>query len=275
MKQDKNSLNKLWWDNNPMTYVESRSMDKWSDQKRFLNDQDQFKKLNKDYLDTNPYLKLFFKNETVKQHVRAKKVLDIGTGWGSSALLLNSLGATVTAVDLSETSLSGAIKNNEFFGKGNINIMQMDAEKLTFENDTFDYVYSWGVIHHSSSTEAAVNEISRVLKPGGHGMVMVYNRLSIRYYLIGLWYLILKGKIFKGESFKSVQKYFTDGYWHRHFSPKEFSSLLTDYGLNVDKIELTNMQRRIFPGVPENSSLDLWLKRTFGWLLIATFSKPK
>ena len=103
---------------------------------------------------------------------------------------------------------------------------------------------------------------------------MVYNRLSIRYYLIGLWYLFLKGKIFKGENFQSVQKYFTDGYWHRHFSSDEFSLLLKEYGLNVDKIELTNMQRRIFPGIKEDSELDHWLKRKFGWLLVATFSKP-
>jgi len=50
--------------------------------------------------------------------------------------------------------------------------------------------------------------------------------------------------------------------------------LLKEYDLNVDKIELTNMQRRIFPGVKEDSVFDHWLKRKFGWLLVATFSKP-
>lgn len=58
MKQNKNSLNKLWWDNNPMTYIEGE-MNGWDEQKRFIHDQGQFKKLNKDYLDTNPYLKSY------------------------------------------------------------------------------------------------------------------------------------------------------------------------------------------------------------------------
>lgn len=273
MKQKKNSLNKLWWDNNPMTYIEAEVND-WGEQKRFINDEDQFKKLNKDYLDTNPYLKSYFEDDNLKHYLKGKKTLDIGTGWGTSALLLESYGAEVTAIDLSESSLSGAKKNNEFFGKGGIEILEMDAENLKFPNEAFDYIYSWGVIHHSSSTETIVEGISRVMKPGGRGMIMVYNRLSIRYYLIGLWYLFLKGKIFKGENFQSVQKYFTDGYWHRHFSSDEFSLLLNEYGLNVDKIELTNMQRRIFPGIKEDSSFDHWLKRKFGWLLVATFSKP-
>ena len=273
MKQDKNSLNKLWWDNNPMTYIEAKIND-WDDKERFIHDQSQFEKLNKDYLDTNPYLKSYFEDDNVRHYLKGKTILDIGTGWGTSALLLESCGAKVTAIDLSESSLSGATKNNEFFGKGNIEILEMDAEKLDFPNETFDYVYSWGVIHHSSSTENIVGGISRVMKPGGRGMTMVYNRLSIRYYLIGLWYLILKGKILKGENFHSVQKYFTDGYWHRHFSPDEFSLLLKEYGLNTEKVELTNMQRRIFPGIKEDSALDKWLKIKFGWLLVATFSKP-
>jgi len=273
MKQDKNSLNKLWWDNNPMTYIEGK-MNDWDDEERFIHDQSQFEKLNKDYLDTNPYLKSYFEDDNVRHYLKGKTILDIGAGWGTSALLLESCGAKVTAIDLSESSLSGATKNNEFFGKGNIEILEMDAEKLDFPNETFDYVYSWGVIHHSSSTENIVDGISRVMKPGGRGMIMVYNRLSIRYYLIGLWYLILKGKILKGENFHSVQKYFTDGYWHRHFSPDEFSLLLKEHGLNTEKVELTNMQRRIFPGIKEDSALDKWLKRKFGWLLVATFSKP-
>ena len=168
-----------------------------------------------------------------------------------------TLVVTQAQLDISNEGIKKANKNK----MGNSVYMVMDAEKLNFPNEAFDYVYSWGVIHHSSSTESIIDGISRVMKPGGRGMVMVYNRLSIRYYLIGLWYLFLKGKIFKGENFQSVQKYFTDGYWHRHFSSDEFSLLLKEYGLNVDKIELTNMQRRIFPGIKEDSAFDHWLKR--------------
>jgi len=274
MKENKNFLNKSWWDNNPMTYVEGKPNVNWNDSKRFIQDRNQFNKLNQDYLDNNPYLKCFFKDHNVRRLLKGKHILDIGTGWGSSALLLESFGGKVTAIDLSDNSITGAKKNNELFGKGNIEIIKMDAEILDFPSETFDFIYSWGVIHHCHSTETIVEEISRVLKPSGRSLIMVYNRLSTRYYLIGLWYLFVKGKIFKGESIQSVQKYFTDGYWHRHFTSKEFSLILNKNGLVVDKIELTYMARRILPGIKEGSVVDEWLKRKFGWLLVASFSKP-
>jgi ubiquinone/menaquinone biosynthesis C-methylase UbiE len=274
MKNSDNSPNKSWWDNNPMTYVEAKEIVNWDDSRRFVQKRTQFEKLNQDYLDTNPYLKTFFNDDNIRHSFKGKHILDIGTGWGTSSLLLESCEGKVTAIDLSDTSIAGAKKNHELFGKGSVEIIKMDAEKLEFPNETFDYIYSWGVIHHSRSTETIVEEIDRVLKPGGQGLIMVYNRYSTRYYLIGLWYLLVKGKIFKGESFQSVQKYFTDGYWHRHFTPKEFDLILQERGLDVDKVEPTQMARRILPGIKEGSVMDEWLKKKFGWLLVATFSKP-
>jgi len=84
----------------------------------------------------------------------------------------------------------------------------------------------------------------------------------------------VKGKIFKGENLKTVQKHFTDGYWHRHFSPKEFRSIFEDRGLNVQQVDITYMARRIILGIKSCSLLDLWLKRKFGWLLFAHIFKP-
>jgi SAM-dependent methyltransferase len=56
-------------------------------------------------------------------------------------------------------------------------------ERLPFVNDTFDHVYSFGVIHHSPAPESIVREIHRVLRPGGTLTVMLYNRSSINYYI--------------------------------------------------------------------------------------------
>ena len=68
-----------------------------------------------------------------------------------------------------------------------------DAEDLPFENESFDWVYSWGVLHHTPNTERAVAEASRVLKPGGTAKIMIYHKYSfvgfmlwIRYALVGL-----------------------------------------------------------------------------------------
>ena len=59
----------------------------------------------------------------------------------------------------------------------------MDAEHLEFPDETFDFVWSWGVIHHSANTEAIIREIHRVLKPGGEARVMVYHRNSINFWI--------------------------------------------------------------------------------------------
>ena len=67
-----------------------------------------------------------------------------------------------------------------------------DAESLPYDSREFDFVWSWGVIHHSARTARIVREISRVLKPQGEARVMVYNREArivrlalLRYYILG------------------------------------------------------------------------------------------
>jgi SAM-dependent methyltransferase len=56
-----------------------------------------------------------------------------------------------------------------------------DAETLDFRDNSFDLVYSHGVLHHTPDTTAAVREIHRVLRPGGKAVVMLYHRDSYNY----------------------------------------------------------------------------------------------
>jgi hypothetical protein len=55
---------------------------------------------------------------------------------------------------------------------------------------------------------------------------MVYHRDSLRYWLKGLICLVLKGKAFKGEGFEAVQRHYTDGYYHKHYSRSELAQAM-------------------------------------------------
>jgi SAM-dependent methyltransferase len=68
-----------------------------------------------------------------------------------------------------------------------------DAENLPFPADSFDIVYSWGVLHHSPDTPAAIREVHRVLRPGGIARVMIYHTRAIVGYLLWARYGLLRG----------------------------------------------------------------------------------
>ena len=111
---------------------------------------------------------------------RGLKVLEIGCGLGTDGAQFAKAGADYTGIDLTEASIELARKRFELSGlKGEFRVA--DAEQLDFADETFDVVYSHGVLHHTPDTEAAVRETHRVLKPGGRAIVMLYHRGSYNY----------------------------------------------------------------------------------------------
>ncbi len=109
------------------------------------------------------------------------RVLEIGAGLGTDLAQFARHGALTTDVDLSAGHLEHAKRNFSLRGlRGEFR--QGDAEALPFDDDTFDIVYSNGVIHHTPDTHRAVREMHRVLKPGGRAIVMVYAENSWHYW---------------------------------------------------------------------------------------------
>lgn len=256
-KQDKN---KTWWESLPMTYED------WDSKDRIPKTKEDFFVVEKRFLDGNPYLRDRFDFAAFK----GKKVLEIGCGSGAASCLFAKAGAKVTAVDITEQAIK-ITKKNANINKLKLNVERADAEKLRFKDSEFDYVFSWGVLHHSQNTVTAFKEVQRVLKSGGSGLIMVYNKNSLRYYINGLYWLLLKGKIFKGCNLERVQDFYTDGYYHRHFTPKELRRILDGIGLKCTAVFTTHMGTRFAPFLPLR--IENWLKDHFGWLLVAKFRK--
>lgn len=107
-----------------------------------------------------------------------KSVLEIGCGIGLDSFQMAKNGLKLTAIDLTDVAIgivSERFKNNNLPGQ----FLVGNATELQFDDNSFDYVYSFGVLHHANDTEKTIQEVYRVLKPGGEAKIMLYNRHSL------------------------------------------------------------------------------------------------
>ena len=107
-----------------------------------------------------------------------KWVLEIGVGIGADYEQWLRSGALATGIDISGYSLEVARKRCDAAGLHH-DLYQADAENLPFAAESFDLIYSYGVMHHSSDTATCIDEAWRVLKPGGEARIMLYQHPSI------------------------------------------------------------------------------------------------
>lgn len=111
-----------------------------------------------------------------------KRVLEIGCGLGTDGAQFAKAGADYVGVDLTQAAIELARRN--FSARGlQAEFLTVDAEELPFSPGSFDHIYSFGVIHHTPNPTAVMDEIHRVLSPGGTVTAAVYNRGSINYYV--------------------------------------------------------------------------------------------
>lgn len=107
-------------------------------------------------------------------------VLEVGCGLGTDGAQFAKAGASYTGIDLTDAAVELAKRRFELFDlPGTFRVA--DAERLDFPDNSFDLVYSHGVLHHTPDTTAAIREIHRVLRPGGKAVVMLYHRDSYNY----------------------------------------------------------------------------------------------
>jgi SAM-dependent methyltransferase len=108
------------------------------------------------------------------------KILEIGCGLGTDGAQFAKAGANYTGIDLTQAAVELAKRRFDLFQlPGTFRIA--DAERLDFPDNSFDLVYSHGVLHHTPDTAGAIREIHRVLRPRGRAVVMLYHRNSYNY----------------------------------------------------------------------------------------------
>lgn len=115
---------------------------------------------------------------------RGERVLEVGVGIGTDFVKFARAGADVTGIDLTSHAVE-LVRRRLALERLGGEVLVADAERLPFDDGTFDRVYSWGVLHHTPNTARGVAEAIRVLRPGGKLCLMLYARHSWVSY--GLW----------------------------------------------------------------------------------------
>jgi len=116
------------------------------------------------------------------QDVRGKRVVEIGCGMGTDGTRFTRAGAIYTGVDLTAAGARLTQRNHVLRGLP-ARVINGSVEELAIASDSVDLVYSHGVIHHTPRIERAVDEIRRILRPGGRVHLMLYHRDSFNYFV--------------------------------------------------------------------------------------------
>ncbi|MBM4295752.1 MAG: class I SAM-dependent methyltransferase [Deltaproteobacteria bacterium] len=108
--------------------------------------------------------------EWFKTYCPGSQVLDYCCGNGDDSFFIAAHGAVkVVGIDISEVSVQNCNNKAAQEGLGNLSFQVMDAENLSFADDTFDVVSEYGALHHLDLTKA-YGEIARVLRPSGRAL---------------------------------------------------------------------------------------------------------
>jgi len=268
------SGNKAWWTEHTMSYdwkdkiVRQEFSREWFDEvdRRFIESARHFAHTDRPFGRIIPF-----------DDIAGKRVLEVGCGMGLHTELMARAGAHVTAVDISPRSVA-ATRARLALKDIAADVRELDAETLDMPQ-TFDFIWSWGVIHHSSRTGRVLRNLYDALRPGGQLRLMVYNlegmqayALIVSRYLIGFW---------RGRSLDELLWRSTDGFLARYFTRDSLSNLcrtffddveLQVFGLEADAVPLPSALRRLVRPLVSDRYIENAVRRR-GAFLFATATK--
>jgi SAM-dependent methyltransferase len=236
---------------------------------------------------------------------RGKDVLEIGCSIATDGLEFARNGARYVGVDLTPRSIALAKERFNLFGvPGRFEVANAE-ECLPFPDNSYDHVYSFGVIHHSPAPERIVREIYRVLRPGGTLTAMLYNRSSINYYIeimflrkLFRWCLLpafMPGFLAAVTGFdrwkleghrEFLKKRVTTEQWismntdgpfcplARVYDRREASTLFKDFENVRQEVWEFNVDHWSFIGKPIPRRISKWIGRRWGWHRMIYGRKP-
>jgi ubiquinone/menaquinone biosynthesis C-methylase UbiE len=194
-----------------------------------------------------------------------KRVLEVGVGAGTDHLQWARAKTDLYGVDLTDAAIATTQRRLELYGLSS-RLRRVDAEVLPFEDGMFDIVYSWGVIHHSEQPAKIVEEIRRVLKPGGTFIGMLYQRPSLVSLRVWVKHALLAGKPWR--SFADVLYHHVESIGTKAYTIAELKQMFAKFnGVSVTPL-LTQHDTQRLPALAVK-----WLPHSIGWFLVVRASR--
>lgn len=200
------------------------------------------------YTDKEKYTKQYFDEIESERYLRepeifsfaqftrfyGAKVLEVGVGAGSDFMQWIRSGAHATGIDATTEGIRHVSARLDVYNLQCEDLIVADCEKLPFPDNSFDLVYSWGVIHHTPNTEQALAEIVRVCRPGGQIKVMVYHRYSLVTFFLWTKYALLRARPWKTLSW--CLAHYMESPGTKAYSKQELKEMVIQLPVSINKI---------------------------------------
>ena len=224
---------------------------------------------------------------SVQVQSKNKNLLNIGCGMNEAPVITMMGVNNYIGIDFSYTAAKSSFDSIKKLGGNGITI-QANAEILPIKSKSIDQVYSSGVLHHTPNIVVTLDEIYRVLKPGGIGVIGLYSKFSPKFIVAGiigyLKFLISR----KGKSWYS----FTEGSWSTNgslnpwtktFSKEQVLLMLKKYNYSNIKIRSIGFQwgdvipifGKYFAKTLIGKKTASYLSDKLGSMFVITFNKIK
>ena len=182
-RQQWQAANKAWWESTPMRYDWRDSIAAEPGSEAYFAEIDRrFLLSARKYM---PWHNVPFDEVIPFDKLQDKDVLEIGVGQGTHAQLLAPRCKSFTGIDLTShaAEMTASALSCSVSRRRSCKWMQ---SIMNFSDNSFDFIWSWGVIHHTPIPTRVLQEMHRVLRPGGTCAVMVYHKILVEF--LCLWF---------------------------------------------------------------------------------------
>ena len=121
----------------------------------------------------------------LREAFAGKRCLDAGCGGGRATIMMAEAGASeVVALDLSKTNVETTLMRAQRRGCANVVAREASLLDVPLEDESFDVIWSNGVLHHTGDTDGSLKEFTRLLRPGGWMWLYLYGSGGIYWHMV-------------------------------------------------------------------------------------------